>query len=335
MEEMIGTGPFVFESYKSKDRTTLVRNDEYFMGKPMIEKIIYFYVPDMGSRELAFRRGELDAIYGASEKVWVDKMEKEGFVVDPMGPPDLKMLQFNMLRPPFNDIRVRGAIAHAIDRSAIVKFEGEKIAKVPLSPIPEGYYGRVTEGLPQYEYNPEKAKKLLSEAGYPNGFSIEMRITTLPVYLDKMTIIQAQLRKVGIDLKLKEIAHTVYHSHNKQDLNPMVLIGARRFPLAQIWLEQFHYGPSAILRPHAVHNYAHYEGIDGFIEKARIEMDREKQLALYREAQAKLMEDLPSYPIAESYIVYARAAYVDLGYKPISNLSEHYQVGTYTKILKH
>lgn len=333
-EELIGTGPFMFESYESKNRTVLVRNDEYFLGKPIIERIEYYYVPELSTRELALRRGELDATEGAGEKEWVEKMEKAGFTVDPMGPPDLKMLQFNMTRKPLDDIRVRRAIAHAINRQAFVDFAGDKICKIPLSPIPSTYYGRVTEGLPQYEYNPEKARKLLTEAGYPNGFSMEMWITTMPVYLDKMVIVQSHLRKVGIDLKLKKVAHTVYHPHSRKDLNPMVLIGARRFPVAQIWLHQFHYGPSTVLKPKAVRNYSHYDGIDAFIEKAAVELDREKQLALYREAQIKLMEDLPSYPLAESYKVYARARYVDLGYKPISNLSQNYNVATYTKIFK-
>ena len=65
-----------------------------------------------------------------------------------------------------------------------------------------------------------------------------------------------------------------------------------------------------------------------------MELDKEKQLALYAECQRKLMVDLPSYPLAESYKVYARAPYVDLGYNPISNLSQNYNVAVYTKILK-
>lgn len=107
----IGTGPFAFEEYKAKQSVTLVAHKDYFRGAPKIDKIIYRYLPEVASRELAFTNGELDLTYGLRQNQWVERMSKtKGIIVDVFQPGELRTLHMNMTKPPFDDIRVLSLI---------------------------------------------------------------------------------------------------------------------------------------------------------------------------------------------------------------------------------
>ena len=172
MTNPIGTGPFMFEEYKSKQYVSCLSYKQYFRGAPKIDKIIYRYIPSTSSRELAFRSGEIDLFYGDRDQRWIERMRGyKDTVVDVFGPGEHRSLHLNMTIKPFDDARVRRAVAHAINRDEMVQFLGKDVAEPAWSIVPNGYLGQTTEGIPKYEYNPEKAKALLKEAGYPGGFS--------------------------------------------------------------------------------------------------------------------------------------------------------------------
>src|SRR5215472_4396554 len=113
----IGTGPFMFEEYKSKESVTLVANEQYFRGAPHIKKIVYRYILSDASRDLAFTSGEIDLTYGRQDQQWVDRMKKEkGVVVDVFDPGELSTLYLNVTKPPLDNLKVRQAIAYGINR---------------------------------------------------------------------------------------------------------------------------------------------------------------------------------------------------------------------------
>lgn len=169
----IGTGPFVFKKYEPKDKIVLVRNENYFRGPPTLEKIIYHFMPDVSSAEAAMRAGEIDTFgQGVQEQKFAERMRDQGFVVDTIGPPGTTVLHFNMTREPLNKLKVRQAIAYAINRDDFVNYVGPAISKPLYSPIPASQYAGITD-VKKYKYNPEKAKELLAEAGYPEGFSFK------------------------------------------------------------------------------------------------------------------------------------------------------------------
>ena len=130
IQKPIGTGPFMFGEYKSKESVTLVANPQYFRGKPKLEKIVYRYILSDASRDLAFTSGEIDLEYGKQDQTWVDRMKKEkDTIVDVFDPGELSVLYLNVDKPPLNDLRVRQAIAYAIDRNQIVQFKGKDTAR--------------------------------------------------------------------------------------------------------------------------------------------------------------------------------------------------------------
>ena len=129
---MIGTGPFQFESYTPKSETVLVAHEGYFRGKPKIDRINYKYIPSDNARELAFASGEIDLFYGRREQDWVDRMKGQygdTIKVDIFAPSQSRMLHLNQSVKPLDDIRVRKAIGHAINRDEFQLLIGKPVSR--------------------------------------------------------------------------------------------------------------------------------------------------------------------------------------------------------------
>lgn len=314
MTNPIGTGPFMFEEYKSKQYVSCTANKQYFRGAPKIDKIIYRYIPSTSSRELAFRSGEIDLFYGDRDQRWVERMRtNKDTTVDVFGPGEHRSLHFNMTMKPFDDIRVRRAIAHAINRDEVVQFLGKDVAEPAWSVVPNRYLGQTLEGVPKYDYNPEKAKALLKEAGYPDGFPVKVLITNIESLLKPMQVIQEQLRRVGIKVELEVLEHATWHAQIRKNLSPMVLYGAARFPVADSYLTEFYHSRSIIGGPKAVTNFSHTKVADKEIDEARIEPNAQKQLAIWKGAQNKILDECPAIPVFELLQVWGRRANLDYG----------------------
>jgi len=336
----VGTGPFMFSEYVPGQRTVLVRNDRYFRGKPILERVEVWYMPDLSSREFALQRGELDAIEGPMEQPWVEKMRKvPNTVVDVFGPGETATLHFNITQEPLKRLKVRQAIAHALSRKELVTFVGPAIATPLFSPVPPELPGGLTEkevteaGL-AYPTNRDYAKQLLREEGFPGGFSLDVIISERAQYRRPMENIQAQLRTVGINLNLKVVDHATFHAQIRQDLSPIVLYVAMR-PSADIFLTQFYHSASTVRVGKApITNFSHYSRIDRLIERAREATDPKEQIRLWKEAQLQILRDLAAYPLFVSKFVYARKPSVDWGHRLKSILALYPQIDETTKIVR-
>ena len=317
----IGTGPFAFSEYQSKRQVTLVANKDYFRGAPKIDKIIYRYLPDEASRELAFVNGELDLIYGTREQRWVERVRKEkGVKVDIIGLGELRTLHMNATKGPLKDIRVRQAIAHAVNRDEMVAFVGQDVAQASVSVVPQGYLGHSSD-VPLYKHDIAKAKALLKDAGYPKGITLNVIITKVASLRVPMEILQAQLRKAGIILDLEVVEHSAFHKLIRKDASDLVLYGAARFPVADSYLTQFYLSDSIVGTPTGITNFSHCDVADIEINTARSEADPNRQLALWKIAQQKILKESYTVPIFEQLIVWARKANLDYGFKMENSLS--------------
>jgi peptide/nickel transport system substrate-binding protein len=328
----IGTGPFMFKLYEPQQKTVLVKNKNYFRGEPILEELVVRYMSSISSREIGLRAGELDMIAGATGEKWLEKIKTfPDIKVNIFGPQDVELLFLNMTKPPFNDIKVRKAVSYAISRKEVAAFIGESLAVPIYSPSlapPEP--GALTKEEASkagviYEDNLKKAKQLLTEAGYPRGLKTEVFISESEAsYLRPMTGIQAQLRKAGIDLVLKVVDHSSYHSLIRKDANPLVYYAPWR-PNVDVMLNQFYHSRSTVVtgkKPDT--NFSHYgsvdadgdgkiDSVDDLIERARWEVDSKKQIALWKEAQIKILKDVAVVPIIRQKWIMAMRSYVDLG----------------------
>ncbi|RJQ63570.1 MAG: polyamine ABC transporter substrate-binding protein [Desulfobacteraceae bacterium] len=333
----VGTGPFKYESYKPQESFTMVANQTYWHGKPILEKLIISFIPDDSTRELALRNGEMDAVNIPAKQEWIDRLKKAGYDVNLTSPANTFSLFFNLTQKPLDDIRVRQALCHAISREDLINYLGKNVAKPEYSPLPSGYVGHTDDEV-QYPHDPKKAKSLLSEAGYPNGFNLSMNISNSDIYLPPMQVIQEQWKKVGVDLKLNVVDHPTYHKLIRQNANPVIIYGAYRYPLTgNVYLTQFYHSDSIIGKKTAVINFSHYgevlPGVDQYIDEARFELDVEKQKALWVKAQKQIMDDVVSFPLFTRLYAMAKAKYLDLGFEQKSQ--SVYDFRETSRILKH
>jgi peptide/nickel transport system substrate-binding protein len=332
----IGTGPFKYQSYSPKENFTLVANEDYWGGRPILMKIIVIFMPDDSTRELALRKGEVEAISLPAKQEWIDRARKAGFDVNLTSPANTFALYFNPTKKPLDNIKVRQALCHAIDIQELVTYLGKDVAKPEVSPLPSGYRGH-TEEVVRYEYNPEKAKRLLVEAGFPAGFKMSMNVSNSNIYLQPMQIIQEKWKKVGVELVLNVVDHPTYHKLIRQDLNPVVIYGAYRYPLTgTAYLTQFYHSAAIITRPTAVTNFSHYgetlPGVDKLLDDALYELNAEKQKALWVKAQQQIMQDAIAFPLLTRYYAMAKAKTLDTGFEQKS--WSFYDFRTMSRILR-
>ncbi|MDU9005592.1 ABC transporter substrate-binding protein [Sedimentitalea todarodis] len=309
----IGTGPFMFDEYQPQQYVKLVANPEYFRGEPKIKEIFYRYIPSDASRDLAFQSGEIDMIYGKQDQTWSERISKlPGTKVSVMKPGEMSVLHLNMTMPPLDDVRVRKAFAHAINRDAMVQFKGPDVTLAAISPVPEGNMG-YTDQVPTYKYSIDKAKALLTEAGFPDGVTIKAIHTTLPGMLSTMEAVQSMLRDAGINMEIETVEHATFHEQIRKDMSQVVHYAAARFPVADVYLSQFFHSDATVNTPTAVANFSHCAVADDDIAGARVATDPAKQTELWASAQAKIMEEVCAVPVVQSLQLWAWNDNLDLG----------------------
>lgn len=202
-ENPVGTGAFKFSSWERGVSMSFDRFDEYWQGKPLLDGVVLnVYNTDLVA-QAALEAGDVHVIWPTDYNI-ADHLATKGFVVTNSAIADFNYaICFNCTDPnsPCSDIRVRQAIAYAVNRDEVYEgvFKGHGVAVTQYG-MPNGaFYSNDFEG---YAYNPEKAKQLLAEAGYPNGLSLTIDCQTLSTRVDTCTILKEQLAKVGINLTI-------------------------------------------------------------------------------------------------------------------------------------
>jgi len=218
-KRLIGTGPFILKEHNRKVRVVLTRNPDYFdKGRPYVDEYIILSTPDAATRTAAFRTGQADFIHVSSpSEVEVLRKTNPNLVAqsyhNTLTPFGVAMAQD---KPPFNDVRVRRAIAMAIDRQKQVDtvFEGHGILGWG---VPYIYYQDTPPTAkdfgPWWQYKPAEAKKLLTEAGHPNGFPTTLfYYEYFPQMTSEVQLVQQELKKnLNIDIKITKLDYTTYY----------------------------------------------------------------------------------------------------------------------------
>jgi len=321
----IGTGPFQFSWYNPNDRVVLTKNPNYWGGEPILDKIEYVFMPDQTTRELAMEANEIQTMRCTSDAIVIDRLISEGFILDAVGVEIFWWLNMDTTVPPLNDIRVRKAIMHAIDSREVEAFVGKKVARSFQGEgiMAKTYFGAAKqEDLPVWfgTFDPDESRKLLNEAGYPNGFKLEMLITERSDYLQMMIILQEQLKRVGIDLQLNTVDHTYYHSQIRKGVNPLVFYGDLSYPDTLIILQRFFQSKSN-------QNFSkfHSEQMDALIQKIQDAPDFDTRAKLLIQAQKIIAENVLIVPIIYTLQPLFRRPEVNLGYELKSSLVLNYR----------
>ncbi len=222
-ENSIGTGPFMLTDYVSGNLMTFVRNPNYWRTNPIgpgegdqlpyVDGVKLFVMPDESSRIAAFRTGKLDILTCDWElaQEFLEMPELQHFSYHEDGGQAVIYMRTDKEDSPLSDKRVRQALYLAIDNQKILDeyYGGEGVLlKWPLMPIDE-YAGAYVplEELPEsvqelFGYNPEKAKQLLADAGYPDGFKVSIVCWNYRPYIDPLNMVAAMWADVGVELEI-------------------------------------------------------------------------------------------------------------------------------------
>jgi peptide/nickel transport system substrate-binding protein len=337
----VGTGPFMFEGHTPGETVRLVANKQYFRGEPLLEGVEVVYLPEFHDRFEGTKSDELDMIFASEEAEAIEEMEAEqDIIVDIFGVGQVVTAHFNTSVEPLNDVRVRQAIAYVMDRDEFLNLFAKDVATNVYSPVPAQFLpGGLTEEETEtldlnYERDLEKARQLLADAGYPDGFTLEMVTSEREHYHKNYESLKEQLAQIGLELKIEVVDHSTMHKIIREDKNPVVIYVAWR-PNADVFLTRFFHSDSIVVtgaKPDT--NFSHYDQIDRLIEDARKELDPGNQIQLWKQAQIKIMDDMVAYPLHALNFVYARRVNVDYGHELVATTALYPQITEITRIVK-
>jgi peptide/nickel transport system substrate-binding protein len=326
----IGTGPYVLETvYPDPSQgVMLVANTEHWDVQPTTPKLQCLYIADTTARTLALLSGDVHLIEGVRAPGWAASMSQRdpNLIFDVVSPGSFFTMQVNVTKKPFDDVRVRQALFYAIDRDEITTAIAP-ISKRTYGLNPPSYPGGFTaENIPAdvaYKYDPEKAKSLLAEAGFPDGFSFKNDTSQREDFSAIMLMIQAQLRKVGINMDLNIKDHTAFHADQNIGTNTLSQQSSALPPVpTQVIVTYLSKGAEVRADGNGGANMSHYgaavPGIDDLLGKALAEPDLNKRLEIVKEIEIKALKDAVILPVSNNGFMIVRSEKVDLGYDVVS-----------------
>jgi peptide/nickel transport system substrate-binding protein len=292
----IGSGPFKFASAETDREVILEKNDGYWGGAPKLARVRFAVVPDETTEALELRKGSGDiAINSLTPDTVVTLERSRNIKVEHGAGTRLAYLGFNLRDPVLKDVRVRQAIAYALDRRPMIQYLWGGLAQPARSILPVqswAYNGDVRD----YEHYPEMAKQILDAAGYPaiNGvrFHITMKTSTDANTRLMVAVMQQQLHDVGVALDIRSFEFATFFSdvqHGAFQMYGLRWIGGNEDP--DIFEYAFH---SSKFPPNGANRTYYFNPrVDALIDKARRETDPKVRKPLYEEVQSILAQDLP------------------------------------------
>ena len=302
----IGTGPFIFESWKPNEEVVITKNPDYWGQVASIDKVIYRIVPEALTRKMLLDSKEIQIATILPPDIAEGYVDKEDYIVlqQPIG--RVRMIGFNAEKGPFTDVRVRQAVNYAIDRDEIVTYVLNGYGTSAVGLFPPSFYWADQELTP-YTYDTEKAKTLLNEAGWTdtdgdgildkNGTPLKITLVTyteraeLPEIAE---VIQQQLKKVGIETELKVLSFDAAESLRNKGEFDLFLIGRGLFFVPdpdEIMMSDYH--SDGFSNGGLGAYYWHNDTVDQLLEQARVTPDMASRKELYDEAQEIIQKEAP------------------------------------------
>jgi peptide/nickel transport system substrate-binding protein len=286
--EPVGTGPFIFKEWQQGNKITVEKNPAYWeKGKPYLDRVTFHL---MGNPVIGVPRmlsGELDMVPYLTPN---DARSLEG-------KPQIKLfkspgsrwvsLHIVTTSPPFTDVRVRQAIAYALDRQRIVDIVSAGQGVIANGPTPPSLWW-FDKDLPNYEHNPEKAKKLLAEAGYPSGLSLTLSLPPDSMYRPLASLVQEQLKDAGIKVNIQPVSASEWEPRLANNQINLIPIRWTQRPDPDGLFSLLFYSKSQV-------NLTRFNNseVDGLLVQARGEKDRDRRREIYGRAQKIIAEQVP------------------------------------------
>ncbi len=283
----IGAGPYKFVSYSEGDKIVFTRFDEYHGKKPDIKDVEFRKYADSSVLFLAFQTGEIDILSLNNESL--KAIKNFGYYIHEGLSNDVRVVYMNNERDRFSDVRIRQAFHYAIDKSKINQIAVENRGAVlysHMSPVLSKYYNEEIESL--YPVDKAKAKQLLAEAGYPDGFTVKFHVVGEDtIGQDYAAIIKSELAQVGVNLEIEAVPWNTYlesiYRGRDYDIAILNIVG---YPDPSRVLSRYGSTSSGNMG-----NYKNEE-VDKLLKSAYNTTDQEKEaVEIYKQIQKILAQD--------------------------------------------
>ena len=294
----VGAGPYKFVAYKPGVELTLEAFEHFWRKTPTVKHLVIKSVPDEATRLAMLKRGEADIATLFRGPLAEEIRRTPGLTLKPTYLPVTQWLLFAEQwdpKSPWADRRVRLAANLAIDRQAINQAETLGLSKLTASIIPQSF--DFYWPAPLYAYDPAKAKQLLAEAGYPNGFEAGV-ITTDMSFTTTGEAIVNFLRTSGMRVTLRPLERAaLFKEYQEKRLKPLAHVGSAAFGNTATRLEAF-------VASTGPYTYGTYSEIEGFIREQAAEFDAKKREAILHRIQQLMHEKVMFGPLWEPAILY-------------------------------
>jgi peptide/nickel transport system substrate-binding protein len=295
----IGSGPFRFVTFDPDSQVVLSRNDNYWAEPAKIERVRFAIVPDATTRALELRKGSADV--AASNSLPLDMVNNlrhdHNLTVQQEPGTNLLYVAFNLRDPVLKDVRVRQALAYAIDREPMLHYlfaDAGRLADSVLPPQHWAYNGDVAH----YPYDPEKAGTLLDAAGYPrgkNGVRIHLTMKTSTEETSRLlaAVVQQQLRKVGIALDIRSFEPTTFYADVVKGMFQVYTLRWLGYSNEDPDIFEYAFYTASFAPRAANRSYYSNPRVDQLIEEGRRTLDQAQRKKIYAEVQSILARELP------------------------------------------
>lgn len=296
----VGPGPYKFVEWIPGQRLVLEAFDDYWAGEPEIGTIEFRVILDEASRIAALEAGEIDVIHAFSP-IEADRMaaNPDIKVINPRSAGFIR-LNMNTQRPPFDDVRVRQAIAYAIDREEISQGVFLGAAPIARSLVPSEALG-YTDEFDVYEYDPDRARALLAEAGVPNlTFNLAYGSGRYLLDDEVVAVVQAQLARIGVTVNIQAMEWAQFSSYIRQPLDVTTT------EMVLTWWRTVNADPDSAIGvytakelPPAGNNPTFYvnEEFEALYLEQQTQPDPDLRLQAIIDMQRVLMRDMPALPL--------------------------------------
>lgn len=294
MQVACGTGPFMLKEWVPDNKVILTKNPDYFVeGQPKLESIEFYVMTDEASRIAALRTGSVHLIKLPASSISLVEGNDDITIMD-FQSNDYLFLGFNFDLDKFKDVRVRQAISYAINRQEIIDlvYDGEATV-TGLVPPAMGRWAMDYASEDLYQQNIEKAKQLMAEAGYPDGFETTIAVGLLDDIRGAGEILQKQLEQIGIKATIENLESGQYVDAWKNRTHEMMAgrNGAGTDPNRSV---AFFYSTTGSANVWGYSNPA----VDALCDQGKVTVDEAKREEVYKEAQKLLVNDSPNIWIA-------------------------------------
>lgn len=297
-ENPVGTGYFVFDEWKSGESIRLVRNEEYWGENALLDSVLFKVVSEDLTRVAELETGDSHISDPLSPSDFDQIDQSDGAFVYTQSSVSLSYIGFNMDKEPFDDVRVRQAISMAIDKEQIIDGIYEGFGTPAIGPIPPDVFG-FDDSVSGLDHDIEKAKELLADAGYPDGFSTTIWTNDSRERIDTAVNLQAQLKEIGIDLKVEEIEWGAYLEQTANGEHDMFILGWST-PTGDADYAMYALFHSDNFGEPGNRTFTEDEELNKLLEKGRKTPGEEERLEIYSEAQELLVDIAPMIYIHHS-----------------------------------